>query len=230
MKISKSTINILNNLSNINPSIWIEEGNIIATKKVIRSSTGTDIPTGTVFAVAEVDDKFEKEFSIYDLKQFLQIANTFDEPDYKFEDKFVTLTEGNLSVKYGYCDKSIIAIPKAKSMPIDSVKAEFIMDRGMFDKLKKMSSILRNEDIVIRNSEDNKIELVLTNLEIKGTDFNIIIDKEVEGNFSYATTISDFTILTDDYNAKLIETNGREALLLEGINNPIKYFIILVSK
>lgn len=228
MKISKNTLNILNNFSNINPSIYIEGGNNLAIKKVIRSNSGADVPTGTIFATATLEENFSTPFSIYDLKQFLQIASTFNDPDYEFFERFVVVSEGKQSIKYGFCDKDMLAIPKSNTMPIDKVITEFIMEKGIFDKLKKMSSILKNEDIIIRN-KDNNIEFVLTNKEIKNSDFNIIIDKETDEEFEFITTITDFTFLNDDYNVKIIITNGREALLLESVNYPVKYFVALTT-
>ena len=57
MKLSKGTLDILKNFSNINPSITFKEGQELSTLSIQRN----------ILSRAVVEEKFQKAFAIYDL-------------------------------------------------------------------------------------------------------------------------------------------------------------------
>ena len=63
MKLSKQTIAILSNYSDINQSILVKQGNKLRTISVMKN----------ILAEAEVEEEFPKDFAIYDLPQFLKV-------------------------------------------------------------------------------------------------------------------------------------------------------------
>jgi len=60
MKLSKHTLNMLKNFSDINMSIEIKEGNILRTVSVQKN----------ILAQAELEDTFPQDFAIYELNRF----------------------------------------------------------------------------------------------------------------------------------------------------------------
>ena len=71
MKLSEQTIKLLENFSTINESILIKKGNRIRTISVMKN----------IFAEAEVQEEFPRDFAIYELKQFLNGLSLHDDPD-----------------------------------------------------------------------------------------------------------------------------------------------------
>ena len=61
MKISKSTMDVLKNFSEINQSIVIKEGNQVRTISALKN----------ILAKASVGENFPKDFAIYDLPTFI---------------------------------------------------------------------------------------------------------------------------------------------------------------
>jgi len=70
MKLSNETLGILENFSSINPIILVRKGNQL---KTISASKA-------VFAVADVEEEFEQQFAIYDLRKFIGCLSLFKEP------------------------------------------------------------------------------------------------------------------------------------------------------
>ena len=75
MKLSKGTLDILKNFSNINPSITFKEGQELSTLSIQRN----------ILSRAVVEEKFPKAFAIYDLGEFLSGLSLFDNPDFDFQ-------------------------------------------------------------------------------------------------------------------------------------------------
>ena len=84
MNISDNTLSVLKNFSGINQNLAVKSGNKLRTIS----------PQKTVMAVAQVEDKFDTGFAIYDLNQFLSAISLFDKPDFTFGDKNVVVANG----------------------------------------------------------------------------------------------------------------------------------------
>ena len=61
MKLSRHTLNMLKNFSDINMSIEIKKGNILRTVSVQKN----------ILAQAELEEDFPQDFAIYELNRFL---------------------------------------------------------------------------------------------------------------------------------------------------------------
>jgi hypothetical protein len=98
MKISKDAFKVLSNFSTINNSLWQDAGNVI---KAVS-------PNKNLFATAQVSDTFNTEFGIYDLSTFLGLTSLFNDPDFDFSEKSVTIKDESSSARYMYADKQAI--------------------------------------------------------------------------------------------------------------------------
>jgi hypothetical protein len=122
MKISKKTIEVLKNFATINSNILIRQGNVLST-----ISTGKNI-----FARAEVDNEFEKEFAVYDLNGLLGLLTAFDNADVDFGDESLTVKQNNSTFEYFYADPNIIVSAPDKTIEVD----EFFKFKLTKDKLE----------------------------------------------------------------------------------------------
>lgn len=106
MQLSPETLSILKNFSSINQSIHVKPGNSL---KTIKGSK-------TVLAEAIISERFEKEFAIYNLNQFLNGVNLLGNPELEFKnDSYMTLSSGKQKIKYFYAQPSVILSPQTKS-------------------------------------------------------------------------------------------------------------------
>ena len=74
MNISTDTLSVLKNFSDINQNILVKPGNKIQTISTMKN----------ILAEAEVPEKCDRAFAIYDLPEFLRAVELFEKPALKF--------------------------------------------------------------------------------------------------------------------------------------------------
>jgi len=82
IKLSKKTREILKNFASINSNILVNPGNVITTIS----------PVKNVLAEASVDETFDTQFGVWDLNKFLGTVSLFNDPEFEFHEKFVTIS------------------------------------------------------------------------------------------------------------------------------------------
>ena len=82
MKLSNKTLAILKNFATINQSIVIKPGKKLQTISNVKDS----------FAKAEIEEDFQGDVSIYDLNEFLGVVGLFEDPEFDFGNKSVTVS------------------------------------------------------------------------------------------------------------------------------------------
>lgn len=234
MKISKNTLNLLASFANFNPSIYINKGNVIATTNVGKENNRV-IAIKSMLVRADVEELFPYDFGIFDLKQFLQVISTFDEePDFEFGDRYVTISENNQKIRYAYCEENCVLRPNSDSLEVGEEEMRFILDGKTLTKIKKVSNVMKHDDLFVRTKNGKNIELVLTSVdegvEENTNEYLISIetdneDSDIEFNLKFSMK-SITTIANEDYLVKVCGHNGRKILLFEGVGNTkIVYYI-----
>lgn len=67
MNLSSDTVAVLKNFSDINQNILVKPGNKVQTISTMKN----------ILAEAEISEKFDSEFAIYDLPEFLRAVELF---------------------------------------------------------------------------------------------------------------------------------------------------------
>ena len=141
-----------------------------------------------ILAEAEVTEKFDSEFAIYDLPEFLRAVELFEKPALKFNGgSNVTIASANnkQSIKYFFADKSVIVAPtKAINMPDQYVS--FTLKKEDFARLQRAITTLNLPDVAVVGDGKN-IKLVATDKKNKSSnDYSEIIgetDKKFNAYF-----------------------------------------------
>lgn len=133
MKIDNDTRATLKILTNINASMIINKDEDIYVVS----------PCSSVIGYAKLENKFEEDLSIYDMKQFLSVLSLFDEPSLEFSEdkKSVIIGSGTRSVKYFLTEKEFIKQGKELTMPEDS-EVLFDLPSNVIDKVMKASAVM----------------------------------------------------------------------------------------
>ena len=101
-----------------------------------------------IVSIATLPDTFEKDFAIYDLNEFLSAMSLFNDPDLKFGDNSVQISQGGQSLKYFYSDPTVVTTPKSDiTMPVQM--QSLLLKQGVFNQLVKASSVLNVPDMVL---------------------------------------------------------------------------------
>lgn len=187
MKLSAKTIAILQNFSTINPSILVKPG---STLKTISAQK-------TVMASAEIDEVFDREFAIYDLKQFLSALSLFKDPEIEFEDKFLRIKSGRNGVKFYYAAPELVVAPPDKKIALPSVDVEFELTDAQLASVFKGLSALAVPEVVVEGTANQSVVVAAT--DTKNASSNRF-DIEVED----VTPTSNFRIIFKADNLKLV--------------------------
>jgi hypothetical protein len=227
MKITKKTLNILSTFISMNPTFLFQPGNLVATTNARREGSKI-VPVKSILVSAEVEEEFPKECAIFDLKQLLQIIGNFEDPEIEFLDNYLTITEGGNSIRYSYCDSNIVAFPNANVLEVKKIDETFILEKVQLDKIKKIASVLKNEDVIIKG-DGEKITISIFNTNDSSTQYNFEIEKESDYKFEFLSSIDCFMLMNDSYTVNIGQiASGRSALILESLGEThIKYFVAL---
>ena len=141
MKIDTNTLNVLKNFAKINPSIVIQEGNTLKTMS----------PSKTIMARATVTTEFSKRFAIYNLDRFISTLSLFKDPELKFNDSYVSISDsgGKASQKYTYSDESTITKAPDKEINLPSIDVSFTLTNEHLKDVEKAAGVLSLPEIVV---------------------------------------------------------------------------------
>jgi hypothetical protein len=212
--ISKSTIEVLKNFCSINKSIVIKPGNKVSTLSINKN----------ILAIADVEESFDTQISIYDLGVFLGGLSLFDSPKIDTtQSNYVTVSDqrGKSKTRFFYADPDIITQPPEKEISIPSEDVKFRLEAGVLQQLQRAASVYQLPDLCLF-SDDGVMNLCVTD---KKNDTSNSYSVEVgtsNEEFCYCFKVENLKLLAGDYNVTISKQN---VALFQG--EGIKYFIAL---
>ena len=210
VKISKRTLDILKNFSTINSGILVNEGNLLTTLS----------STKNILAEARVDETFPRQFAVWDLNKFLGTVSLFKDPDFIFDENFVTVKSGGSSVRYYYCAQNLVTSTN-KRITMPSAVVEFDLKAKDFAEVMKAASVLQVQHLCVRSSEDgSKIELAVVDKSDTTSNFYSLEvgDNSTGATFEFIFDVDNLKILPGDYSVAISQkivscfTNKNEPL------------------
>jgi hypothetical protein len=214
MKLSDNTITILKNFSNINQSILVKQGSQIKTISILKN----------IYAVADVDEEFGKDFAIYDLNEFLNGLSLHQDPDLDFtNDSYLTIKEGKRRVKYFYADPEVIVSPPDKDIDLPSQDVCFQLEHSQLDKLIKASAVYKLPDLSAIGA-NGVINLVVRDKNNDTSNEYSIIVGETDAEFVLNFKVENIKIIPGSYDV-VISRKLSARFVNEKYN--LKYFIAL---
>ena len=174
MNLSSDTLSVLKNFSDINQNLLIKPGNKVQTISTMKN----------ILAEAEVSEKFESEFAIYDLPEFLRSVELFDKPELKFNGGgYVNISKGNSrGIKYFFADKSVIVSP-SKGINMPDKHVTFTLKKDDFTDLMKGATTLNLPDISVVGKGGN-ISIVATDKKNKSSNTYSVNVGETDKEFT----------------------------------------------
>lgn len=216
MKLSDNTITVLKNFSSINQSIFVKKGSKIRTMSILKN----------IYAEADVDESFPKDFAIYDLNEFLNGLSLHQDPDLDFtNDTHLLIKEGKRKVKYFFADPEVIVSPPEKDIDLPSQDICFELEHSQLDKLIKASGVYKLPDLsAIGNA--GVIRLVVRDKNNDTSNEYSIIVGETDSEFVLNFKVENIKIIPGSYNV-IISTGDN--CIAKFINEKYKlnYFVAL---
>jgi hypothetical protein len=197
MKLSEDTLTILKNFSVINQNVYLQSGQKLHTINV----------SGTVFVSATIEEDFPVSFAVYDLSKFLAVLSLFESPDLDFEKSFLTISENNKTVKYGYAELGTILYPKKTNVDIGDDLISLDVSKSDLSSMLKSSSVMGLPHISIIGQDDN-LSLVASDKKNPSTDnFTIDLKQETDKTFEAVLLVERMLFLSGNYELE-ISTQG----------------------
>ena len=191
MKISKQTFEIMKNFTTINVGILVENGTTLQTISNQKN----------ILAKAEVPEHFDTRFALYDLVQFLNLANSpvLVGGEYNFEDEHVKIIKDGARSTYYYSDESTINIPtKEVNMPEPEIKFE--LTEADLSTIRQMAGILGKSDISVRGIGDEKCISVLDVKDPTSNTFDLEVSSISNGeDYDMHFKVDNIKILKGNY-------------------------------
>lgn len=215
MNISGDTVNVLKNFSNINQNILVKPGNTIQTISTAKN----------ILAEAEITEKFESEFAIYDLPEFLRSVDLFDKSELNFnggQNLTIKDTNSKQSIKYFFADKSVIVAP-TKSITMPDKHVSFTFKKEQMNKLMKAATTLNLPDIAVKG-DGKTIAMVATDKKNNTSNEYSIEVGETDKSFTAYFRTENFKMIEDDYDVAVSVKNISHFI---NRNKPVKYWIAL---
>jgi hypothetical protein len=192
--ISKDTLNILKNFSGINSNLYVKAGSKITTMS----------PTKNIMAEVEVEESFDTEFGIWDLNKLLGVVSLFQDPEFIFDDKYMTITGASGSkVKYFYSDPKLLSYPTKSIKKIDAV-VEFDLTSDDFRELSRAGAVLQNPDLCFVSDDDAVLAVVKDLKDPTCNVFSIRVgDNKDQADFSFNFKLENMKMFDGDYHVAL---------------------------
>lgn len=194
MKLSEHTVNVLKNFSNINPMLLVNPGSSLTTMNINKS----------IFALADVEEKFPSQFAIFELPKFLGVLSLFKEPELEFGSKQVKIVTDRQSVNYTFADPSMIVAPDPnKNINFPAADIEFSISQEELQRVVRATAVLQLPDIAVVGDGEN-ISITATNSKNPTTDGFSIVVGNTDKNFTMYFEVSDIIkLISSDYNVKI---------------------------
>jgi hypothetical protein len=215
MNLSTDTLAILKNFSEINDNILFKPGSKLNTISAMKN----------ILAEATITEKFDTEFGIYSLSEFLRAVELFDKPAVKINGaNYASISDEKIkqTIKYVFADKSVVVSPqKGINMPDKTVA--FTLKKDDFSKVQKAATVLNLPDIAIKG-DGKKISFVATDKKNKSSNEYALNLGETDKEFTAYFKSENFKIISDDYDVAI-----SKAKISHFINRskPVQYWIAL---
>ena len=195
MKLSSDTLTILKNYASINSNMVFHGGNTIKTMAEAKN----------ILASATVSESFpETTFGIYDLNEFLNAIEMFDDPNLEFADDMnsVTIKEGTRSIRYFFSDSQILTSPtKDIQMPTPEVKFELTADD--LATIRRAASTLSVSDVIVSGSgNDSTFTAEVTDMSDSTSNsfsLDLAVIEAPDTEFKFVFNVANFKVLPSDY-------------------------------
>ena len=190
MKLSEKTLALLKNFSTINQSILFKKGNTLRTMSVMKN----------ILAEADIEEEIPQDFAIYDLVQFLNGIDLYDnhELDFKNESHLFIRGGKNNRTKYFFADPSVIVAPPEKTLTLPSQDVCFTFDNSQLISILKASAIYGLPDLSAVG-EAGVVKLVVRDKKNDTSNEYSIVVGETDKTFSFNFKVENIKIIPGAY-------------------------------
>jgi hypothetical protein len=213
MFLTTDTVQVLKNLSAINQSLVIKEGNRLRSMSIMKN----------ILVEADITEVFERDVAIYDLNQFLNCLSLIPGAELMLEENSIKITDGTNSIDYRYSDPSVITTPPDKELKLPSEDVCVVLTEEHLETVKKAAAVLQIPDVSLIG-DGEEIRLTVRDKKNSGSNSYDIVVGETDDVFQFNLKVENLKLLPGDYDVIVSSKN-----LAKFINHarPVTYFIAI---
>jgi len=201
LKFKKDFLNLVNDLTTINPSIIFEKND---SKSVIVKRTDPAVTVAYVLsATSDSFDFGDEALAIYNYPEFHQLLNVFDEPSMVVDENKILICSKKSKVKYLVSDvESIQKGPKEITFPQEFVTLK--LDKDILRNVKKMIGLIKAEKVSFKIDNDNVTIRCFNDSHSNSWEDEFKLEKSIEKRFNITISSKVFTLIPDyDYSLNI---------------------------
>lgn len=165
MKLSESTLSVLNNFKNLNDSMLFVPGREI---KALSSDK-------SVYMTATIEDELPQRFAIFSVREFLQVLTVVKDADIDFRDDHMYISNGHNSVVFRYANQAIVDDVYAKKINLGEPSFEVGLPVAEIKNMFKMAGYLGIHDVNVVAGDTGSL---------------VLHDKKASHNHSYTINLN----------------------------------------
>lgn len=195
MKFDSKTLMVLKNFSSINQSLLFTEGDVLMTVA----------PTKSVLAKAKIDQKFNRQFAIFELPRFIGVMSLFNDPEMDFQEKGVLMRSGDRELEYRYADPSAIISPdfeKISNLKLPSSEVEFTLTAVNLQDIQKALGALGMPEIAVCGDGKNMWLQTFDTKNANGDSYRIKVGT-TENKFQFVYKAENLKLIPQEYSVQI---------------------------
>lgn len=215
MIISDDTLKVLQNFASVNPNLVLKPGQKVRTISEAKN----------IMAIADITEDMPMEFGVYDLNEFLSVHGLIENASLSFDDKSMTLSNGDQKIKYYFAETEILTQPQ-KDITMPNAEVGVTLTEKVLDQIKKAASVLGHMELSLSGENGVVTARVLDVKDATANTFDIVVDKDnnCKETFNFVVNIPNLKLLPGDY---FVSISSKLISNWQNTNYPVEYFIAL---
>lgn len=209
MKLSKDTVSLFKNFAGINSNLLLKSGSKLATISAQKN----------VMADATVGETFP-DFAIYDLNEFLGAMSLFEDPELDFSDKYVSISQGSMKIKFFAADASVLVAPQ-KAITFPEAEINFSLSAANLNMLHKTASVLRAADVSIVGDGSTITAVVGDKKNATGNSYSEPVGT-TDKSFKVNLKVENLKMLPGDYSVSI---SSKKISRFKSSSNDLVYYV-----
>lgn len=215
MIISDDTLKVLQNFASVNPNLVLKPGQKVKTISEAKN----------IMAIADITEDFPVEFGVYDLNEFLSVHGLIENASLSFDDKSLTMSNGDQKIKYYFAETEILTQPQ-KDITMPDAEVGVTLTEKVLDQVKKAASVLGHMELSIKGENGVVTASVLDMKDATANTFDVVVDRDnnCKESFDFVVNIPNLKLLPGDY---FVSISSKLISNWQNTNYPVEYFIAL---
>lgn len=212
MKLSKETLNLIKNYASISSNLLLKPGKKLSTIHL----------QNKVFSNASIAEDFPIEFPIYDVNELLSVLSLFNDPEIEFTEKFLTIREGNSSLKYFAASMGNMKVPPDKEVQFNDIVAEFDMSATLLTTIPRTAGVLKVDGLSLVGDGSTITIDIADKKNPTSNSYSTTVGTTTE-TFKVNVAVENFKMLIGDYTVSI----GRKGLRFKSKTTDLVYYVAI---